>query len=131
PALPVVARLPVGRVAGVGGEPEGAGADEEEQEEQGQQNGHGGAHFRMVETVFAAGAHRTPLILRATDRSGQWQECHRASLSCHLAGYPRHMLRSVAVIAMDQVAAFELGVLAEVFGTDRTADDFPGYRFDV
>lgn len=41
------------------------------------------------------------------------------------------MLRSVAVIAMDHVAAFELGVLAEVFGTDRTADGFPGYRFDV
>ncbi|MEV1286032.1 helix-turn-helix domain-containing protein [Micromonospora sp. NPDC049679] len=41
------------------------------------------------------------------------------------------MLRSVAVIAMDGVAAFELGVLAEVFGTDRTADGFPGYRFAV
>ncbi|MFI8802404.1 GlxA family transcriptional regulator [Micromonospora chalcea] len=41
------------------------------------------------------------------------------------------MLRSVAVIVMDQVAAFELGVLAEVFGTDRTADGFPSYRFDV
>ncbi|RGC70928.1 HTH-type transcriptional regulator CdhR [Micromonospora sp. MW-13] len=41
------------------------------------------------------------------------------------------MLRSVAVVALDQVAAFELGVLAEVFGTDRTADGFPGYRFTV
>ncbi|MEU8260972.1 helix-turn-helix domain-containing protein [Micromonospora sp. NPDC048999] len=41
------------------------------------------------------------------------------------------MLRSVAVIALDEVAAFELGVLAEVFGTDRTADGFPGYRFDL
>ncbi|MGW4498659.1 GlxA family transcriptional regulator [Micromonospora sp. NPDC004336] len=41
------------------------------------------------------------------------------------------MLRSVAVIAMEGVTAFELGVLAEVFGTDRTADGFPGYRFDV
>jgi AraC family transcriptional activator FtrA len=41
------------------------------------------------------------------------------------------MLRSVAVIALDQVAAFELGVLAEVFGTDRTADGFPGYDFAV
>lgn len=41
------------------------------------------------------------------------------------------MLRSVAVLALDDVAAFELGVLAEVFGTDRTADGFPGYRFDV
>ncbi|MFD0783562.1 AraC family transcriptional regulator, partial [Micromonospora azadirachtae] len=41
------------------------------------------------------------------------------------------MLRSVAVLVLDQVAPFELGVLAEVFGTDRTADGFPGYRFDV
>src|SRR4051794_39315792 len=41
------------------------------------------------------------------------------------------MLRNVAVIALDRVAAFELGVLCEVFGTDRTADGFPGYRFDV
>ncbi|RKR89601.1 transcriptional regulator GlxA family with amidase domain [Micromonospora pisi] len=41
------------------------------------------------------------------------------------------MLSKVAVIVLDQVAAFELGVLCEVFGTDRTADGFPGYRFDV
>ncbi|MEU4679802.1 helix-turn-helix domain-containing protein [Micromonospora sp. NPDC023737] len=41
------------------------------------------------------------------------------------------MLRSVAVLVLDQVAPFELGVLAEVFGTDRTADGFPAYRFDV
>jgi AraC family transcriptional activator FtrA len=41
------------------------------------------------------------------------------------------MLRNVAVIAFDQVAAFELGVLCEVFGTDRTADGFPSYRFNV
>jgi AraC family transcriptional regulator, transcriptional activator FtrA len=41
------------------------------------------------------------------------------------------MLNKVAVIALDQVAAFELGVLCEVFGTDRSADGFPGYRFDV
>ncbi|MFC0030703.1 GlxA family transcriptional regulator [Micromonospora chaiyaphumensis] len=41
------------------------------------------------------------------------------------------MLRSVAVVALEEVAAFELGVVAEVFGTDRTADGFPGYRFDV
>ena len=41
------------------------------------------------------------------------------------------MLHSVAVLALDGVAPFELGVLAEVFGTDRTADSLPGYRFDV
>ncbi len=41
------------------------------------------------------------------------------------------MLNSVAVLVLDGVAPFELGVLAEVFGTDRTADGLPGYRFDV
>ncbi|WP_433388343.1 GlxA family transcriptional regulator [Micromonospora sp. KLBMP9576] len=41
------------------------------------------------------------------------------------------MLRSVAVLALDGVATFELGVLAEVFGTDRTADGFPEIRFQV
>lgn len=41
------------------------------------------------------------------------------------------MLRRVAVIALDGVAAFELGVVCEVFGVDRVADGFPDYRFDV
>jgi len=41
------------------------------------------------------------------------------------------MLRTVAVIAFDRVAMFELGVLCEVFGTDRTADGFPDYRFSI
>ncbi|WDZ85717.1 GlxA family transcriptional regulator [Micromonospora cathayae] len=41
------------------------------------------------------------------------------------------MLRTVAVIALDPVDPFELGVLCEVFGTDRTADGFPGYQFTV
>jgi transcriptional regulator GlxA family with amidase domain len=39
------------------------------------------------------------------------------------------MLRRVAVIMMDDVAPFEVGVLCEVFGSDRTADGFPGYEF--
>ncbi|MDG4804273.1 helix-turn-helix domain-containing protein [Micromonospora sp. WMMD980] len=41
------------------------------------------------------------------------------------------MLRTVAVLAMDRVATFELGVFAEVFGTDRTDDGFPAYQFQV
>jgi AraC family transcriptional activator FtrA len=39
------------------------------------------------------------------------------------------MLRRVAVIMLDDVAPFEVGVLAEVFGSDRTADGFPAYDF--
>src|SRR6478672_9149443 len=38
-------------------------------------------------------------------------------------------LHRVAVLVLDQVAPFELGVACEVFGSDRTADDFPGYEF--
>jgi transcriptional regulator GlxA family with amidase domain len=41
------------------------------------------------------------------------------------------VLRNVAVAIVDGVSAFELGVLCEVFGFDRTADGFPGYDFAV
>jgi transcriptional regulator GlxA family with amidase domain len=41
------------------------------------------------------------------------------------------MLKQVAVIVLDGVAPFELGVVCEVFGTDRTDDGFPGYEFDT
>ncbi len=39
------------------------------------------------------------------------------------------MLQRVAVLVMDQVAPFELGVICEVFGTDRVVDGFPAYEF--
>jgi len=39
------------------------------------------------------------------------------------------MLRTVAAVALDGVAAFELGVLCEVFGVDRTEQGFPAYEF--
>jgi len=42
-----------------------------------------------------------------------------------------HMLRNVAVILLPGTTVFELGVLCEMFGSDRTADGFPGYRFSV
>jgi transcriptional regulator GlxA family with amidase domain len=42
-----------------------------------------------------------------------------------------HMLRDVAVIAVPGTAAFELGVLCEIFGSDRRADGFPSYNFSV
>ncbi len=41
------------------------------------------------------------------------------------------VLRSVAVVAMPHVALFELGVLAEVFGTDRTEQCVPLVDFRV
>src|ERR1700712_2902883 len=41
------------------------------------------------------------------------------------------MLRNVAVIALPAVAVFELGVLCELFGYDRTGEGLPGYDFAV
>src|SRR5215475_14348772 len=47
------------------------------------------------------------------------------------ANYASGMLRRVAVLAFPDVAMFELGVLCEVFGTDRSDDGFPSYEFSV
>jgi transcriptional regulator GlxA family with amidase domain len=41
------------------------------------------------------------------------------------------VITKVAAIALEGIAAFELGVICEVFGTDRTADGFPGYDFQL
>jgi transcriptional regulator GlxA family with amidase domain len=41
------------------------------------------------------------------------------------------MLERVAVVVLDGVAPFELGVLCEVFGTDRTDEGLPAYEFSV
>src|SRR5947209_19545888 len=40
------------------------------------------------------------------------------------------MLKKVAVIALENIAGFELGVLCEVFGTDR-GPEFPRYDFQL
>lgn len=41
------------------------------------------------------------------------------------------MIRRVAAVVDREVGAFELGVLAEVFGYDRTDDGLPGFTFSV
>ncbi|OJF14629.1 GlxA family transcriptional regulator [Couchioplanes caeruleus] len=41
------------------------------------------------------------------------------------------MLRKVAVLALPPVAVFELGVLCELFGYDRTDEGLPAYDFSV
>jgi transcriptional regulator GlxA family with amidase domain len=41
------------------------------------------------------------------------------------------VLSNVAVVVLDGVSPFELGVLCEVFGSDRTAQGLPGYDFAV
>ncbi|HEY9415863.1 MAG TPA: AraC family transcriptional regulator, partial [Pseudonocardia sp.] len=39
------------------------------------------------------------------------------------------MLRSIAAVLIDGVAPFELGVVCEVFGIDRTGDGVPPFEF--
>lgn len=41
------------------------------------------------------------------------------------------MLSNIAVVALEGVEPFDLGVLCEVFGSDRTAAGLPGYDFAV
>jgi AraC family transcriptional regulator, transcriptional activator FtrA len=41
------------------------------------------------------------------------------------------MLRSVAVLVLDELIVFEFGILCEVFGLDRTADGLPPIDFRV
>jgi len=41
------------------------------------------------------------------------------------------MLKNVAVVALDRIEAFELGVVCEVFGIDRSDDGLPTYDFAV
>jgi AraC family transcriptional regulator, transcriptional activator FtrA len=57
-------------------------------------------------------------------------------MTCHIDFLPYScqaddMLRNVAVLVMDRVAPFELGVLCEVFGIDRSDQGLPTYDFAV
>lgn len=58
---------------------------------------------------------------------GKWQACQCSGNFCHA----RSVLRDVVAVVGDQVAAFELGVLSEVFGLDRSDDGLPRYDFAV
>ena len=45
--------------------------------------------------------------------------------------YAAVMVLSVAAVVLDGVSPFELGIVCEVFGTDRRADGFPAYEFTL
>jgi transcriptional regulator GlxA family with amidase domain len=68
------------------------------------------------------------VIVRLGRPVDEWQGCLLARESCHILG---GMLRDVAVAVCDGVSAFELGVVCEVFGVDRTDTGLPGYDFAV
>src|SRR5713226_8601184 len=48
-----------------------------------------------------------------------------------ILGYGESMLRNVTVLIVAGFTPFELGVVCEVFGVDRTGDGLPGYDFAV
>ena len=61
----------------------------------------------------------------------QWQICRTASTFCQVCGTLSVVLTNVAVIALDGVAPFELGVLCEAFGVDRSDQGIPRLDFAV
>jgi transcriptional regulator GlxA family with amidase domain len=50
---------------------------------------------------------------------------------CHWVVHDEGMLKNVAVVVLNGFAPFELGVVCEVFGVDRTDDGLPAYDFAV
>src|SRR4051794_7192189 len=58
----------------------------------------------------------------------QWQESRPPHIFCHTASMP---LSTVAVVVPQRPALFELGVVTEVFGVDRTDDGVPFIDFRV
>jgi transcriptional regulator GlxA family with amidase domain len=50
----------------------------------------------------------------------QWQERQHPGRTCHAAG-----VQNVVALLAEPVAAFELGVIAEVFGLDRSGEGLP------
>src|SRR5690606_41497112 len=54
-----------------------------------------------------------------------------ASTFCHMVWQTRSVLRNVAVLVLDGVAPFDLGVLCEAFGVDRSDHGIPTVDFAV
>src|SRR5512146_2360767 len=69
------------------------------------------------------------VILRRCGCCHQWQRCRLASISCQICASMVVMISNVATIVYDGVAPFELGVLCEAFGVDRTDDGLPRFDF--
>src|SRR5487761_124986 len=63
--------------------------------------------------------------------SRQWQKRHQWMTSCQTRCHTRSMLRNIAAVVLDGFTPFELGVVCEVFGIDRSDDGLPTYDFAV
>ncbi len=59
----------------------------------------------------------------------EWQERTIATESCHCHPGPMRMLNNVAVVVLEEIHPFELGVACEVFGLDRSESGLPVYDF--
>ncbi|MDT7571380.1 MAG: hypothetical protein QOE05_1554 [Actinomycetota bacterium] len=74
----------------------------------------------------------TKIVMTGTIRlfpgEHEWQDCAPSQVICHT---PVMTLTDVCAVVGEDVATFELGVLCEVFGTDRTEQGLPGYDFAV
>lgn len=91
--------------------------DEYGQQDEGEKCGYGQEVRECV--------HASTVVRAAAFR--QWQDCHTASNCCHTGG----MLKNVAALLLDEVHPFELGVLCEVFGLDRSDEGLPVHDFAV
>jgi transcriptional regulator GlxA family with amidase domain len=92
-------------VARVGPEDEG----HQEQDREQQQHAHAGS-------------------LRRLRHPDEWQDCTTPRVFCHTR---RVVLKDVCAVVGPDVASFELGVLCEVFGFDRSDQGLPTYDFAV
>ena len=66
-------------------------------------------------------------MVRPRGTGDEWQVCRCPWFFCHTVG----MLRNVAVAVCDGVSVFELGVVCEVFGIDRSDQGLPVFDFAV
>jgi AraC family transcriptional activator FtrA len=112
PPRTVIGGLPVGAVASVGGQARGGSGDEQKQEREEKYGSHDREHSPSCPWSTVAGM---PCIFKILP----------TGRTLH------HMLRNVAVIALTEVSVFELGVLCEMFGYDRSAEGLPAYDFAV
>src|SRR6478735_11480701 len=70
------------------------------------------------------------IMLRARS-CHEWQKRHPPSISCQVRGMLVRMISNVAVLAFDGVAPFELGVLHEAWGYDRSDEGLPVFDFAI
>jgi transcriptional regulator GlxA family with amidase domain len=67
--------------------------------------------------------------MRRRRASREWQDYHFSSIFCHHGEVDIPRGRSVAVLGCQDMAAFEMGVACEVFGTDRSDRGLPLWDF--